>query len=81
MNSVVIQSHDSAKCSDQEMVQRTSSRDENTGDIRSIIMKKLSVVPCIGLIMAFLSGIFFAAASFTVELIPEVDVAFIVTTR
>ena len=81
MDSVVIQSHDSAECSDQQVLQRTSSRDEDTGDIRSKIMKKLSVVPCIGLIMAFLSSVFFASASFTVELIPGIDAAFIVATR
>lgn len=50
-------------------------------DIRTRIMENLRVIPCIGLIMALLSGIFFATASFTVELAPGVDSAFIVAFR
>lgn len=50
-------------------------------DIRTVMMNKLRLIPCIGCIMALLSGISFATASFTVELCEGVDAAFIVTTR
>lgn len=50
-------------------------------DIRTVVMDRLRVIPCIGIIMALLSSIFFATASFTVELTPGVDAAFIVSFR
>ena len=50
-------------------------------DIRSVIMNKLRRIPCIGCVMAFLSGFFFATASLTVEISGGVDPAFFVTVR
>ena len=50
-------------------------------DIRSVIMNKLRKIPCIGCVMAFLSGFFFATASLTVEISGGVDPAFFVTAR
>ena len=50
-------------------------------DRRTILMNKLRVIPGMGLLMAFLSGIVFASAGFTVELMDEVDPAFIVSFR
>jgi hypothetical protein len=50
-------------------------------DIRNVVMDRLRMIPCMGLLMALLSGFFFATAGFTVDLMDHVDAAFVVTTR
>ena len=50
-------------------------------DIRSLAMNRLRVIPCMGLLMALLSGFFFATAQFTVDLMDHVDSSFVVMTR
>lgn len=42
---------------------------------------KMRKIPCLGVIMAFISGIFFATAGFTVCLIPNIDATVIVVFR
>lgn len=50
-------------------------------DVRTVVMKRLQMIPGMGCVLALLSGFFFATASFTVEVSGGVDPAFIVTTR
>lgn len=55
----------------------------NAQNERSPLMEKLALVPCMGIFMAWMSGICFATASFIVELINRqekggVDACFVV---
>ena len=50
-------------------------------DIRNVVMNRLRVIPCMGLMMALFSGFCFATATFTVDLMDHVDSAFVVMTR
>ena len=61
------------------MVPKTSS--EIKPDVREIVMNKLRLIPCMGLIFALLSATFFATATFLVDLMDGVDAAFVVTAR
>lgn len=45
------------------------------------VIARMRKIPCLGIIMAFISGIFFATAGFTVCLIPNIDATLIVVFR
>jgi len=50
-------------------------------DMSSRIISKLRNIPCAGIVLAMLSGIFFATAGFIVKLVPMVNPVEIVVTR
>ena len=50
-------------------------------DLSTRIISRLRGIPCAGVVLAMLSGIFFATAGFIVKLIPEVNPVQIVVSR
>lgn len=50
-------------------------------DLSTRIISKLRVIPCAGILLAMLSGVFFATAGFIVKLIPNINPIQIVVSR
>lgn len=50
-------------------------------DLSTRIISRLRVIPCAGILLAMLSGVFFATAGFIVKLIPNINPIQIVVSR
>lgn len=50
-------------------------------DLHGSALHRLRSVPCAGILLAMLSGVFFATAGFIVKLVPKVNPIQIVVTR
>ena len=53
----------------------------DTPDLMTRVLQRLRHIPCAGLVLAMLSGIFFATAGFIVKMIPDVNPIQIVISR
>lgn len=62
-------------------VENTGNAQPGGDDLMSRILAKFRSLPCAGIILAMLSGIFFATAGFIVKLVPNVNPIEIVVTR
>lgn len=54
---------------------------ESTASCADRFMAKLRTIPCAGIFLGMLSGIFFATASFIVKMVPDVHPVEVVVTR
>lgn len=59
----------------------SSAVESENDDLSTRIVRKLRVIPCAGVILAMLSGVFFATAGFIVKLIPDINPIQIVICR
>ena len=53
----------------------------NPHDLHDSAINRLRSVPCAGILLAMMSGVFFATAGFIVKLVPKVNPIQIVVTR
>ena len=59
----------------------TSSLPAEPDDFMTRTLDKMRVIPCAGIVLSIMSGIFFATAGFIVKMIPEVNPIEIVISR
>ena len=62
-------------------IPETVTKNAPQEDLSTRIISRLREIPCAGVVLAMLSGIFFATAGFIVKLIPEVNPIQIVVSR
>lgn len=67
--------------SETSVVDERDNNDHLTNDLMGRTLSRLRLMPCAGIIMGTLSGVFFATAGFIVKLVPNVNPVQIVVTR